>query len=63
MGRATERIADAIAPTIRPVLMTGNVEQRTCQVARWLHGQAGMCICRVCVSQRIFLRILALLVA
>jgi hypothetical protein len=38
-------------------------EQRPCQLARPVHKSTGMCTCRLCVSERIFLRILALLVA
>jgi len=38
-------------------------EHRTCQVARRVHTKVGMCTCRVCISERLFLRILALLVA
>jgi hypothetical protein len=34
-----------------------------CQVARWLHAETAMCTGKVCVSERMFLGILALLVA
>jgi hypothetical protein len=62
MRRATERNADAIAPAIPPVLMAGTQSSGR---ARWHDGckAKGMCTCKVCVSQRMFLRILALLLA
>jgi hypothetical protein len=32
-------------------------------MARWVHKGVAMCTCKVCVSERLFLRILALLTA
>ncbi len=33
-----------------------------CQVAWRVHGKTAVCTCKVCVSERLFLRIMALLV-
>lgn len=54
---------EAMEPMNPPVLMPIQPEQRSCQMAWWVHKEAAMCTCKVCVSERLFLRILALLVA
>jgi len=51
-----DRTQDASAPHAR------SPEQRPCQVAWWVHRKGAMCSCKVCVSERLFLRILALIV-
>jgi hypothetical protein len=59
-----EEIAERFTGT-RDSCHARSIGQRLCQpsVARGVHNGTDMCHCKVCVSERLFLRILALLVA